>query len=115
MGRYRRRTDKNQAPLMDILRELGFAVQDIHEVGGGCPDMFVGGNHRHKGPFIVVIEVKTKDGSLTPDEEDFFGRWYGLPAIVATKPSEILEWFGWSLEEGEEIDRAYRKRINPGN
>jgi hypothetical protein len=76
------RVDANQAKIVAALRQAGAAVQPLHMVGKGCPDLlasFRGVNY--------LLEVK--DGSkppsarkLTEDEQKWHQEWRGQVAIV---------------------------------
>lgn len=85
--RRRAKVDKNQTELVSELRQCGFSVLLLHQVGGGCPDLIVGRNG-----VSVLVEVKTNKGSLTEDQVQFFSEWQGR-AIVAITLEDILEEF----------------------
>lgn len=60
--------DQNQPDLVKQLRDMGAAVQHLHQLGGGVPDLLVG----YRGRWLVV-EVKNpalppSKRQLTPDE-----------------------------------------------
>jgi hypothetical protein len=70
-----RRTDSNQQEVMDTLRAAGYLVTDIHTLGKGRPDLAVS-KYRN----VWLLEVKAKDGKLTPDEREFIAA--GWPMII---------------------------------
>ena len=79
-----RRTDANQKELVKAIRKLGASVQDLSQVGKGCPDILVG----YKG-VNYLFEIKNPDmppskRRLTPDEMKFFEDWKGEMTIVKT-------------------------------
>lgn len=86
--RLRGRVDANQAEIVTALRACGRRVLLLSAIGKGCPDLLVGwpGNN-------VLIEVKTADGVLTPDQVAFFNTWTGPKAVVRTV-AEALEATG---------------------
>ncbi|HMN10754.1 MAG TPA: hypothetical protein PKD55_00350 [Bellilinea sp.] len=114
MSRYRRRTDKNQKVLVDILREVGFTISLTHTLGRGFPDLVVGGMRRDIWePIIVLVEVKSEDGTLTPEEEEFFSQWAGYPVYCIKTPGElVVDAFGWEPGDGWSLDDAYNARLN---
>jgi len=100
-----RKVDANQTEIVIRLRKVGFKVFPTHRVGGGFPDLVVGGYHRLYGiPYLVLVEVKSDGGKLTEQEEEFFTTFHGMPIIVARRPSDVAEAFGWSKEEAQELN-----------
>ena len=55
------RIDANQPAIVDALRSVGAAVQPLHSVGQGCPDLLV--SHRMR-----TYTMEIKDGSKPPSE-----------------------------------------------
>ena len=76
---YPRRADENQAAIVLALRKLGYSVQHLHTVGGGCPDIVVGHEGRN-----WLFEIKTRGGKLTQDEAIFFEVWRGQVNVIYT-------------------------------
>lgn len=74
-----RRTDGNQAAIAAALRRIGATVQDIHEVGKGCPDLLVGYYGRN-----WLIECKMPGEQLTSDESRWHYLWGGRVNIVCS-------------------------------
>lgn len=82
------RVDANQREIVAALREEGFAVQHLHKVGEGCPDLIVG--HSYGGRrYNVLLELKKGDGKLTPQQVIWHHGWRGQVAIVKTKEEAI--------------------------
>lgn len=76
------RTDGNHAEIVAALKQIGASVLDIHDIGGGAPDLLIG----YRG-MNLLLEVKDGDKppshrKLTPDERDFFDEWRGLIYVV---------------------------------
>ena len=71
------RTDSNQAAIVLELRKLGYSVQPLHTVGGGCPDIVVGHDGRN-----WLFEIKTRGGRLTQDEMIFHEVWRGQVNVI---------------------------------
>ena len=72
-----KKTDSNQTQVVKELRQMGYSVEPIHTLGSGRPDLLVG-----QWGFNFLIELKdpSKPPSkrkLTPDEDDWHGRWRG--------------------------------------
>ena len=86
-----KRVDSNQASIVKALREVGASVQDLHEVGHGCPDIAVG----FRGA-TYFLEVKNGAGALTPDEERWHRTWLGQVAVVRNiDEALIVIGLGW--------------------
>ena len=74
---YPKRADTNQAAIVLELRKLGYSVQHLHTVGGGCPDIVVG-----YGGANYLFEIKSRGGKLTQDEAIFFEVWRGQVNVI---------------------------------
>lgn len=91
-----RRVDANQAEIVDALRQAGASVTDLHEVGKGCPDIVVGWRDARTGAYVTTLmEIKTAQGTLTPEERDWWAAWQGMAHIVRS-PQEALRVIGRS-------------------
>jgi hypothetical protein len=88
-----RRVDANQAAIVEALRAAGCSVQDLHEVGDGCPDLLVGFTDRDGVGHNYVLEVKGPRGWLTGKQPKWHRNWKGQKAIVRS-PLEALEALG---------------------
>lgn len=75
----RKRVDRNQKIIVDALRQAGVAVAFLSHAGGGLPDLLCSTHER-----TWLIEVKTKDGKLKPDQTRFFASWPGEIQLVRT-------------------------------
>lgn len=82
MVRRAARRDANHKDVGDYLRDLGWSVLDLADLGDGCPDYAVS-----KPNWAALVEVK--DGSkppsarkLTPKEQKVKDDWQG-PYVVA--------------------------------
>lgn len=83
------RVDGNHAEIVKALRDIGASVLDIHDIGGGAPDLLVGFRAQN-----ILLEVK--DGrlppskkKLTPDEKIFFDDWRG-PVYIVYSPVDAV-------------------------
>jgi Holliday junction resolvase len=82
------RVDKNQKQIVQELRQLGFSVAHISDIGKGLPDIIVG-----KNGINVLIEIKLNwTKKLKPLEEKFFLEWKGQ-VNIATSAEEVLQIF----------------------
>lgn len=89
--------DANHRDIIQALRDAYITVVDLADVAHGCPDLLAGGvNYRTGEPMTTLLEVKTKDGKLTPDQIEFIQGWRGAVHIVRT-PAEALAVFGIEL------------------
>jgi len=98
MANHSTKRDQNQAAIVAALFAAGCSVQDLHAVGGGCPDLLVG-RWTPEGKRCYALEVKgrkNKAGApmmLTPDQVAWHATWRGQVAIVTT-PEEALAAVG---------------------
>lgn len=83
------RVDGNQSDLVRALTSAHWSVQTLAAVGGGVPDLLCGGNMpcvwcRRPNRSNLLIEAKTGNGTLTPDQERWHRDWRGQVAIART-------------------------------
>lgn len=83
--RQNARIDKNQATIVDALRQLGYSVVSLASLGRGCPDLLVGA-HGHNWLF----EVKTPTGTLRSAQKLWIDGWKGQVVVVHTL-TEVLD------------------------
>ena len=97
LTRYAQRVDANHKSISKALEAMGFSVQSLHKVGGGCPDILSGFRNQN-----LVFEIK--DGEkppsarvLTPHEVIWHRDWKGQKAVVNSL-EEVLDfmeaWYG---------------------
>jgi hypothetical protein len=113
---YRKRVDRNQAEIVEALREAGASVGHTHAVGHGFPDIVVGvpgltivGNFSvrrvkellHAIHGLKVIDganllLELKDGEqvaskqkLTKDEVEWHENWKGQLAIINSPEAAV--------------------------
>lgn len=85
MSNHSTKRDSNQAEIVAALFAAGCSVQDLHAVGGGCPDLLIGCNGA-----VYLLEVKVSKNlrgepkPLTPDQVEWHRAWRGQVAIVTT-------------------------------
>ena len=87
------RIDANQPEIVAALRGVGAAVQPLHAVGKGCPDLLV--SHR-----MVNYLIEIKDGAkppsarrLTEDQITWHDAWRA-PVHVVTTVEDALDVIG---------------------
>lgn len=68
--------DLNQKEIVLQLRMMGYTVRHTHTIGKGFPDIVIGRASRN-----LLVEIKRKGESLTPDEREFFETWKGAVII----------------------------------
>lgn len=83
------RSDANQAPIIEALRTVGATVRSLHRVGGGVPDLLVGYRSNN-----YLLECKTEDGTLTPQQVEFGLTWKGRPMSIVHDEEEALKAIG---------------------
>jgi len=80
-----KRTDTNQAEIVKALRRVGAIVQDLHEVGKGCPDILVGYHGKN-----YLLEIKYQGGKLNEREKEWHADWRGQVCTVWTPEQAIF-------------------------
>lgn len=78
-----KRTDANQAEIVEALREIGANVTCTHAVGHGFPDLVVS-----YGWKVMLLEVKTGEGKLTPAEMEWAETWQAKPSYAVVRNPE---------------------------
>jgi hypothetical protein len=83
------RTDLNQAEIASALTDAYFSVAYTYSIGGGFPDLVVGGSMPcsqcgKKARQNKLIEVKSLTGTLTPEQKLFHPCWNGQIEIAHT-------------------------------
>ena len=84
------KVDANHDQIVMALRVVGATVQSLAGVGKGVPDLLVG----YQG-HTYLIEIKDGDKvpsarKLTPDQEDWHGKWTGGTLRVANNVQDAL-------------------------
>ena len=85
------KTDGNQTDIMQALRAAGFYVFDCSRMGRGFPDLLVNSFAR-----VVLMEIKTADGRLTPAEAKFHGEYAGELYIVRSVEEALRAMGVWA-------------------
>lgn len=67
---FARKVDANHGEIGDTFRKCGFLTLDLSRLGFGKPDWLV-----KRGGFWMLIEVKSKQGKLTPEQKEFSEDW----------------------------------------
>jgi hypothetical protein len=79
------RRDANHPQVVGWYEELFCSVVDLSAVGGGVPDLLVGCAGRSE-----LVEVKTEDGDLEPNQLTFAKTWRGNPVVVVRTQAEVI-------------------------
>jgi Holliday junction resolvase len=83
--RLKGKVDSNQAAIVSELRERGYLVLSLASHGRGIPDLLI-----FDGDRLSLIEVKSKEGKLTPDQERFQAQ--GWPVVVVRSELDLEEF-----------------------
>ena len=71
------RVDNNQVEIVQALRDAGATVLSMASLGNGAPDIAVGlFGHTY------FLEIKGRNGKLTPDEIAWHAQWRGHVRMV---------------------------------
>lgn len=77
--RRRARLDANHEEIVKVIREMGASVESLARLGDGFPDLLVGISDR----VMILVEIKSERGGLTPKQAEWCDRWKGPePCIV---------------------------------
>ena len=87
--RLKARVDLNQREIVAKLRELGYTVLHLHQVGKDAPDLLIG----YEG-IDRLVELKSDKGKLSIGQEGFIESWRGAPVIVAYNIMDIVTHWG---------------------
>lgn len=68
----RKRVDNNHTRIVKELRDTGYSVLDLHEVGNDCPDICVGIQGIN-----FLFEIKSKHGRLSKGQKKLQEEWFG--------------------------------------
>lgn len=98
--------DANQAEIVQALRAIGATVQDLHEVGKGCPDILVG--YRDRNYLLEIKNPETK-GTITEREWKWHNSWHGQVAVVWSAEEAIAVISNQSLESDIKNEHYYRR------
>jgi len=82
-----KRVDQNQSRIVKELRQMGYSVVSLADVGDGCPDILVGSlNTANRNWFFEIKNWKAKPSErrLTPKEKLFHATWRGQIAVIET-------------------------------
>ena len=87
------KTDSNHAEFSK-LRDFGFLMIDIHDLGGWALDWLCIGAHRDGRVLAVMIEVKPdEDAPFTNDEQAVLIAWPEV-TMIAYRIEDVLRRYG---------------------
>lgn len=110
MSKYARQVDGNHDKIRDRLRQIpGITVDDMSKIGGGFPDLMIGGISQHPHncgePMFFLVEVKTPEGKLRLSQIKFIERWEDhVSIIVARGVVDVLLHLGFSQAQAVYLD-----------
>ena len=84
--RPRQRLDANHSKILADLQRVTNAIS-LAAVGGGCADLLA----KHWDGHLVLIELKTPNGRISPSQRIFAERW---PVVVVQTSDEALRAVG---------------------
>lgn len=86
----RGKADATQPEMVQWLEQQGHLVQDLHAVGGGCPDLLVGAPWGE----LLIVECKSPGGGLTQQQVEWHFRWRQFHALRCM-PRSVVELRAW--------------------
>ena len=87
------KVDSNHCDIVQAFLRLGCSVQDLHRVGGGCPDLLVG----IAGRVNILVEIKqpakrkARQGGLQDNQVEFMKSWRGWPIAVVYSVDDVVQ------------------------
>lgn len=78
------RRDNNEDAIVQALRASGWSVAFLS--GAGTPDLVIG-----RPGALLLVEVKAKNGKLTPDQEQWHREWRGAKPVIVRSVDEALK------------------------
>lgn len=83
--KYAPAADANHSEVIGWYEELYCSVVDLHKCGGGVPDLLVGCAGRSE-----LVEVKTEEGQLRPNQITFNRDWRGNKVVVVRTRADVI-------------------------
>lgn len=77
--------DENHGQVQAWYEQLYVSVKDTHGVGGGFGDMVVG-----CAGVTDIVEIKTEDGHLAPNQVTFHRDWRGSKVVTVRNQSDVI-------------------------
>jgi hypothetical protein len=78
------RLDGNQKPLVAYAQAFGASWVSMASLGQGVPDGLLGYHGK-----TWLVEFKTEDGTLTPDQDEFIAKWRGSPVHIVRTEKDV--------------------------
>lgn len=98
------RVDRNQPEILAALRKAGAQVVDLSRVGGGVPDLLC----CSRSGRMFFVEVKTEEGTLTDDQDEFLWLWRG-PTHIVRNVTEALRVLEMETDDRGDLIRGRRE------
>lgn len=86
MSRRYGRVDRNHGEIVDALRQRGWQVLSLADIGDGAPDLLV----YRVGQPLRLVEVKAKGGVITRLQEDFMAKGWPVTIVRSVADLEAL-------------------------
>lgn len=88
--RRRAKIDANQPEIVRVLRDAGYVVHSIAQLGNGFPDLLVGKGKKNWLFEIKDPSQKPSQRKLTDDERGWHAAWTGQVNVIETAGEAIL-------------------------
>ncbi len=98
-----KRVDCNQAAIINALRSIGCTVQDLSQLGKGCPDVLIG--YKGRNYLVEIKNAADRSPRLTVREEQWIRQWRGQVSVITTSGDAIAV-----LQDGDYENSADQSR-----
>lgn len=87
--------DRNQYEIVSVLRDIGYDVDDVHNLAGLYDIVVSGWSHFYECSCSVRVEIKALGETLNDTEEKYWEKQRHLGSLIlARSPRDVMSWFG---------------------
>ena len=87
-----RRRDANHKLIVGELRQAGFSVLDLAELGDDVPDILAAKHGQEQ-----LVEIKSHEGELSDGQLEFSHEWRGHKPLCVRSSDEVVAHFNQRL------------------
>lgn len=90
--------DENQSPIVGWYEQLGCSVQDLGDIGHGCPDLLIG-----CAGIDGFAEVKVPGEDLRSSQVTFNAKWRGGRPWKVSTQTDVIDHVAWLRKRARRI------------